>query len=66
MERWCLPDEDGRSLIQKAIARLRLSARAYHRILRVGRTVADLEGSEMVRATHVAEAVLYRRNEFSA
>jgi magnesium chelatase family protein len=65
VEHYCLPDEAGKALIQKAIARLMLSARAYHRILRVGRTVADLEGSDTVRSNHVAEAILYRRNEFS-
>ena len=66
VECYCLPDEAGKALIQRAIARLMLSARAYHRILRVGRTVADLEGSDTVRSNHVAEAILYRRNEFSA
>jgi magnesium chelatase family protein len=65
VEHYCLPDEAGKALIQKAIARLMLSARAYHRILRVARTVADMEGSDTVRSQHVAEAVHYRRNEFS-
>lgn len=62
-ERHCLPDSAGRDLLQKAIARLNLSARAYHRILRVARTIADLEGSLHVGSAHLAEAVMYRRNE---
>ncbi len=64
VERFCLPDEAGKALVHKAIARLKLSARAYHRILRVARTVADLEASETVHSRHVAEAIQYRRNEF--
>jgi magnesium chelatase family protein len=54
------PDAAGRELLRAAIERLGLSARAYDRILRVARTIADLEGSEGVRAAHVAEAIQYR------
>ncbi|MDD5175940.1 MAG: YifB family Mg chelatase-like AAA ATPase [Sterolibacterium sp.] len=57
----CPPDEAGRLLLKQAMARLSLSARAYHRVLKVARTVADLAGSESVRAPHIAEAVHYRR-----
>lgn len=56
------PDEAGASLLKQAIARLNLSARAYHRILKVARTIADLAGSDRVGSHHVAEAVQYRRN----
>ncbi|KGJ01424.1 magnesium chelatase subunit ChlI family protein, partial [Paracoccus sphaerophysae] len=54
------PDEEGRSLIQRAADRLGLSARGYHRILRTARTIADLDGSDRVRAPHLAEAIGYR------
>jgi magnesium chelatase family protein len=57
----CPPDEAGRLLLKQAMARLSLSARAYHRILKVARSVADLADSEHVRAPHIAEAVHYRR-----
>jgi len=54
------PDADGADLLTKVADRHRLSARGYHRILRVARTVADLEGSEQVRRHHIAEAAGYR------
>ena len=54
------PDEEGRTLLNRAAERLHLSARGYHRILRVARTIADLDGSEAVRAPHIAEAAGYR------
>jgi magnesium chelatase family protein len=57
----CTPDAMGAALLAQAMSRLSLSARAYHRILKVARTIADLAGSAEVRATHVAEAVGYRR-----
>ena len=55
------PDADARKLLTEAADRLRLSARGYHRVLRVARTLADLEGSAGVRRVHVAEALSYRR-----
>jgi magnesium chelatase family protein len=56
----CAPDKEGLKLLEAAFERLKLSARAYHRILKVGRTIADLEGSERIRPAHLAEAVQYR------
>jgi magnesium chelatase family protein len=53
-------DAEGRRLLRDAIARLRLSARAHHRVLKVARTAADLAGSETVLAEHLAEAIAYR------
>ena len=61
IDKYCAPDGNGASLLKQAIARLGLSARGYHRILKVARTIADLEGAECVVAAHVAEAIQYRR-----
>ena len=61
------PDPDGQRLLETAIDKLGLSARAYDRILKVARTIADLEGSEPVLSHHISEAVQYRtldRNAF--
>lgn len=55
----CL-DDDARSLLRLAMERLNLSARAYHRTLKLARTIADLAGSERIEAAHVGEAVQYR------
>ncbi len=57
----CQPDASGQKLLQQASSRLDLSARAWHRILRVARTIADLAGSDHIGASHVAEAIQYRR-----
>ncbi len=57
----CAPDAAGAALLAKAMTRLSLSARAYHRILKVARTIADLADSADVAGPHVAEAVVYRR-----
>ena len=61
IDRHCQPDAPGEVLLRQAIARLGLSARAYHRILRVARTIADLAGEAAVGGSHVAEAIQYRR-----
>jgi magnesium chelatase family protein len=55
------PEAGGRALLLRAAERLRLSARGYHRVLRVARTLADLDGSSSVGRRHVAEALSYRR-----
>lgn len=54
------PDAEGRALLTRVADRFGLTARGYHRVLRVARTIADLAGSDSVRAPHVAEAVSYR------
>lgn len=57
----CLPDAVGMALLKQAITRLDLSARAYHRILNMARSIADLAGARQISSAHIAEAVQYRR-----
>ncbi len=64
IERWCQPDAAGVQLLTQAIAKLNLSARAYHRVLKVARTLADLQTCETIAPAHIAQAVQYRRMAF--
>jgi magnesium chelatase family protein len=57
---YCPVDDTGKSLLKAAMAQLQLSARAYHRILKLARTIADLAGAEEIRPPHLAEAIQYR------
>ena len=61
LDRVAKPDAAGQALLTEAAERMRLTARGYHRVLRVARTIADLEGAENVRRVHIAEALSYRR-----
>jgi magnesium chelatase family protein len=60
VQTFCAIDEDSRQLIELAVDRLGLSARAHSRILKVARTIADLEGLSAIRSSHIAEAIQYR------
>ena len=60
IHRFAEPDKEGIEMLRLAMQRLSLSARAYNRILKVARTIADLEGSERVKTDHLAEAIGYR------
>jgi magnesium chelatase family protein len=55
------PDAPGLAVLRLAAEKLRFTARGYHRVLRLARTLADLEGTDGVRKVHVAEAIGYRR-----
>jgi len=63
VRKFCELDEAGRGLIRAAMRQLGLSARAYHRVLKLARTIADLAGEERIQAAHVAEALQYRRRD---
>ena len=57
---YCLLDDTCQSLMRSAMQQMQLSARAYHRILKLARTIADLAGDEAIDAPHLAEALQYR------
>ena len=63
---FCAPDGEGDALMKAAFDTMHLSARSYDRILRVARTIADLEGADTIRADHIAEAIQYRTYELRA
>lgn len=60
LEKYCTLDTEGEDLLKIAILELGISARAYDKILRVGRTIADLDGKEVIEAHHISEAISYR------
>jgi len=65
LEGFCPAEDAARALLKQAIARLNLSARAYHRVLKLARTVADLAGRDTIGVAHMAEAIQYRRFDAS-
>ena len=63
-ERYCRVDRESSQLLRQAVERLGLSARAYTRILKIARTIADLDSAENIAPPHIAEAVQYRRMQY--
>jgi magnesium chelatase family protein len=61
VERHCRRSAAAEALLARAMSRLALSARGYHRVIKVARTIADLEGAAGIEAAHIAEAIAYRR-----
>ena len=61
VSRLAAPDAEGRRLLTEAAERMKLTARGYHRVLKVARTLADLDSAESVHRIHIAEALSYRR-----
>ncbi|HRF94311.1 MAG TPA: hypothetical protein PLZ51_03915, partial [Aggregatilineales bacterium] len=57
---FCILADSAKQLLQVSLDRLKLSARAYHRVLKLSRTIADLDGSDIIDIRHVAEAIQYR------
>ncbi len=60
IKKYCLLNTEAQELLKMALAELRLSARAYGKILKVSRTIGDLGCSEIIRAEHISEAIQYR------
>jgi magnesium chelatase family protein len=60
IRQFCKLQDEGQSLMRAAMSQMNLSARAYHRILKLARTIADLAGSEEIQSAHLAEALQYR------
>lgn len=60
VRKFCEVEDSAKSLLKAAMKQLYLSARGFHRVLKLGRTIADLEGSEIIKTHHVAEAIQYR------
>ncbi len=60
LNEWCVMEPSARQLLETAVRRMSLSARSYHRMMKLSRTIADLAESALITVTHVAEAVQYR------
>ena len=60
ISKYCVIDEMGKEILKKAFNNFKFSARAYNKILKISRTIADLDGSKLIKASHIAEAIQYR------
>jgi magnesium chelatase family protein len=60
LQRYCVLDPAGKAILQSAMQRLKLSARAYNRVLKVARTIADMDDGKNIKPEHIAEAIQYR------
>jgi magnesium chelatase family protein len=63
IRQYCVLDAAGEGLMKTAMRQLRLTARGYHRVLKLARTIADLSGEATIKTEHLAEALQYRQNE---
>ena len=63
---YAIPGDEGRAMLNEAAKKFRLSMRAYNRVLRVARTIADLEGAKWVNKMHIAEALSYRQMDIAS
>ena len=60
VKKFCQVDEEGKALLEMAVDKWGFSARAFHRVLKVARTIADLDGEDNIHASQVSEAIQYR------
>jgi magnesium chelatase family protein len=60
LEKYCTLTPEAEEIIQKAFTRLNLSMRAYHKVLKLSRTIADIDGSELIQVAHITEAIMYK------
>ena len=60
IRKYCITSDRGKLLLERAMKELELSARGYHKILKIARTIADLDHSEMIEEQHIAEAIQFR------
>lgn len=60
IKEYCMLSADCRELLRQAVTKLHLSGRSYHRVIKLGRTIADLEDSKEIKINHIAEALQYR------
>lgn len=63
IDRFCYMDSEGREMLEKAYEKYALTARGYHRIIKVARTIADLEGEDIIKGIHIAQAICYRSTD---
>ena len=64
LRQFCALDQAGQAVMKGAYTHMGLTARSYDRILRVARTIADLDGAQAIQAAHLAEAIQYRESEY--